>query len=83
MSNPKTIEEEAIERGEKLICYSAIEHKVKQMAGEILTIVDASIVDEKQNKALKDLVKGRIRETLFDFQGLCLNGSGHSIQFDN
>ena len=29
-----------------------------QLLGKVLTIVDGAIVDEKQNKAIKDLLKG-------------------------
>lgn len=38
------------------------------LLGEILTIVDAIITDERQNKATKDLVKNRIIMGFCDFQ---------------
>jgi len=38
------------------------------LLGEILTIVDAAITDERQNKATKDLVKNRVIMGFCDFQ---------------
>jgi|GEM_PF-6306161 len=66
-----------------LLHYTDIEMRVKNMAGRILTIIDASISDKQQNKALKDLIKGEIRETLFGFQHVASDGkAGHSISFE-
>lgn len=73
-------EKEAENNGERLICYGRIESKVKHLTGEILTIIDASISEEKQNKALKDVIKGRIADCLFNLQDYCFeNKKGHSI----
>ena|SRR3990167_6819073 len=34
------------------------------LMGKVLTIIDASIADERQNKALKDLIKNSFREQM-------------------
>lgn len=38
------------------------------LLGEVLTIIDAAITDERQNKATKDLVKNRVIMGFCDFQ---------------
>ena len=68
--------------GERAIRYERIESDIKDLAGKILTIIDASIADVQQNKAIKDLVKTDIRECLYYFQDICYRGSqGNSINF--
>ena len=42
----------------KLANYSFIQMRLSKMLGKTLTIIDASIIDSKQNKATKDLLKG-------------------------
>jgi len=37
------------------------------LMGKVLTVIDASIVDEKQNKALKDVIKVMFREKQDEF----------------
>jgi hypothetical protein len=37
---------------------------VSRLAGRILTIIDASISDRQQNKAMKDLIKQEVGKTL-------------------
>lgn len=41
---------------------------VNRLTGEILTVIDSAIVELKQNKAVKDLIKNRIRSTVSDIQ---------------
>jgi len=45
---------------EKQVSYYYIEDMLRMLSGRILTIIDASISEEKQNKAIKDLVKKEI-----------------------
>lgn len=44
--------------GDKLASYSFISWRLKKLTGKILTIIDASIPEQKQNKAVKDIIKG-------------------------
>ena len=59
--------------GEKLADYRFIEVNLKGLSGRILTIVDASIPEGKQNKCVKDLVRkeflnefSKIADLLYD-----------------
>lgn len=67
----------------KIIHYSVWETNLKDLAGKILTIIDASIPEGKQNKCVKDLVKKEFRDFIWDIQKFYSNGSwGHSINLD-
>jgi len=51
--------------------------QILQLMGEVLTIVDASIGDKQQNKAVKDLIKarfyarnGKITRETYDREGI-------------
>lgn len=60
--------------------YYVIEDSFKNLAGKILTIIDAVITDQPQNKAVKDLVKNEFREKIDYFQQRCSDGkTAHSI----
>lgn len=39
-----------------------VDHHLKSVAGRILTLIDGAIPDERQNKALKTLIKKEFRE---------------------
>lgn len=54
----KTDEQVTDWSGEKLTNYHFIQLRLRQITGEILTIIDASIPEGKQNKCVKDLVRG-------------------------
>lgn len=41
---------------------SAINQELSSLLGEILTIVDATLVDVVQNKAVKDIIKSRFSD---------------------
>lgn len=63
--------------------YEAIEQDIKCLTGKVLTIIDGAIVNEKQNKAVKDQIKNEIRSLLFTYQSHCSEGkAGHSILLD-
>lgn len=59
------------------------------LTGEILTIIDSAIVEPKQNKAIKDLIKSRIRSCMSAIQTCASDIDsekgegrwGHSINF--
>ena len=64
---------------EKLINYYRLEDDIKSLAGRILTIIDAGISDKQQNKALKDLIKKEVRDSLIHWQDFYWEGKqGHS-----
>lgn len=73
----------------KEVNYYRIENSIKNLSGQILTIIDASISDKQQNKAIKDLIKHRVCERLFEWQdfywktkdGVAIKG--HSINLDD
>jgi len=44
--------------------YSEVYEDKQRVVGKILTIIDAVIVDEKQNKSVKDLIKQSVWEEL-------------------
>ena len=60
--------------GERAVRYDRLLDDVRGLTGEVLTIVDASVVDEQQNKAIKDLVKGEFRKFLFRYEDICFHG---------
>ena len=51
-----------------------ITDQVRFLLGRVLTIVDASVVDPKQNKAMKDLIKGEFIEKLSHVSGIVAGG---------
>jgi hypothetical protein len=61
---------------------------IHQLTGEVLTVIDSSIVEERQNKAVKDLIKNKIRSAVAEIQTIASSqdskdgkGWGQSIQF--
>ena len=65
---------------EKAVKYPRIEDDVRDLAGRILTVIDASVPSESQNKAMKDIVKSEIRSFLLRYQNYCYDGKlGHSV----
>lgn len=49
--------------------YRNIEHRMRNLEGVILTIIDGAIVNERQNKAVKDQIKNCIwGTTISEFQ---------------
>lgn len=54
--------------------YSLIEMRLNRLAGEILTIVDATIVSKTQNKAVKDLIRQKFSEEFGFFSELLIKG---------
>ena len=59
-------------KNERAVRYGHLEQFVKVLSGKILTIIDASTSDPRQNKALKDLVRNEVRTILFTYQDACL-----------
>lgn len=54
-----------------LTAYHEFEKNVKECLGEILTIVDATYSEERQNKAMKDVVKKTFHRMLAKSQRFC------------
>ena len=50
------------------IHYQQIEWELGNLVGRVLTIIDSSITDSIQRKAMKDLVKSAFGDTFFEFQ---------------
>jgi len=49
---------------EKSLSGHSVSSQIRFLAGRILTIIDASIKEEKQNKAIKDLIRNEVANTL-------------------
>ena len=62
------------EDDERAVRYFRLEDDIKTLAGRILTVIDASIIDDRQNKAMKDIVKGHIHKFLYQYQEMCYFG---------
>lgn len=64
----------------KEIDYSYIEGLLRVLSGRVLTVIDASISDERQNKATKDLVKKEFWTSIFKVQEYYWKDhKGHSV----
>ncbi len=57
---------------EKSLSGSSVSSQIRFLAGRILTIIDASIHEEKQNKAIKDLIRNEVADTLSHITTLVL-----------
>lgn len=69
---------------EQAIRYCRIEVDARRLSGKILTIIDASINEKIQNKAIKDLIKEEIRKYIYQYQNICYQKKqGHSVVLDN
>lgn len=67
----------------KIIGYYVWENTLKDLAGKILTIIDASADDIVQRKAIKDLVKQNFWKAIYDCQRDYYEGNaGHSVQLE-
>ncbi len=49
---------------ERVFNYSLINKQLRFLMGEVLTVIDASIQNERQLKATKDLIKGKFSNKL-------------------
>ena len=63
---------------------------IQYMTGKILTVIDGSITNPQQNKAVKDLIKNHIRDEMYKLQASASQYDsekentpswGHSINF--
>ena len=55
---PLKIEDSNVYEGSKLVDHSFVVKRMSNLLGRMLTIIDASISDKQQNKAIKDIIKG-------------------------
>jgi len=68
---------------EKKVSYYYIEDMLRMLSGRVLTIIDASISEEKQNKAIKDLVKKEIWTQINKLQYFYWGDKqGHSVKLE-
>jgi len=51
-------------KGEKALTHSFVVDVLRKIMGKTLTVIDSSITDTKQNKAMKDLVRNIISDEL-------------------
>lgn len=56
------------ENGVKRVHYDFIEEQFRILAGKVLTIIDASIPDQRQNKCLKDIIRAEFYRRIDDVQ---------------
>jgi len=60
---------------EALANYSLIEFGMNKLAGKILTLVDATMSEPRQNKAFKDVIRNYFAEEFSFFSELMMKGS--------
>lgn len=46
-----------VQKGDALADYGFIQSQFRSMLGKVLTVIDAAIIDPKQNKAIKDIIR--------------------------
>ena len=51
--------------------YFTIQQEIRILEGKLLTIIDAMIVEDKQNKAFKDLVRNELHISMNRIAMLC------------
>ena len=64
---PTTEKEDALFREYKFSVYG-LKWDLSHLMGEVLTIIDASITNQVQQKAVKDMIKSRFRSKLEHWQ---------------
>lgn len=69
----KDISKLEVEFGEKAIAFSFVMDLFRKIMGKTLTIIDSSITDPKQNKAMKDLLRDIFDKQLSFVSGLVFN----------
>lgn len=77
MENPKRVYEPFIvvtPESERAVRFGRLYDDLRDLAGKILTIVDAAISEERQNKATKDLVKSQFRSIIGRYEDICFFG---------
>lgn len=57
-------ESDGASNGERALTYAFVMDTLRKIMGGTLTIIDASIHDEKQNKAIKDLIRRVISDEM-------------------
>lgn len=48
---------------------SVVGRHLNQLLGEVLTLIDASIIEPTQRKAVKDMIKEKFYRTAYDLKG--------------
>jgi len=62
------------EKGYKhVFTVECVDSRLSNLKGEVLTIIDATIVDPRQLKAVKDLIHGRFFGTRWDLISIAAN----------
>jgi len=59
---------------ERAVRFGRLRDDIKDLSGRVLTIVDASIADKTQNKAMKDLIKSQFARILGRYEDICFYG---------
>ncbi len=63
-----------VSENEKAVRYQRLLDDTKYLMGKVLTVVDASMSNEAQNKAAKDLIKDNFRAFLVRYENICYKG---------
>lgn len=59
--------------GEYLITHSFLLDSFRKLMGKTLTVIDASITDKQQNKAMKDMIRGIFSDEMEFAAELCFD----------
>lgn len=54
---------------------SAVQHYIKNLTGKIFTMLDASVVNDRQLKSMKDIVRNAVADTYGDILSACWDNS--------
>lgn len=53
---------------------NAVSQQIKQLEGQVLTVIDAAFADPNQRKAAKDLIRARFADRQVFIEKLCMDG---------
>lgn len=62
-----------LREGENLASFSLIKDTLRKLMGKTLTVLDASLMDKQQNKAVKDLIRNAYNEELCFASEMCFD----------
>lgn len=59
--------------GNKLVEYGFVQKELKNILGKVLTIIDASIIEPIQNKAIKDIIRNEFIDEYYHLSDMLID----------